>query len=67
MEPIRRPHPVMVPIVGKPVKTAIAGLYPKRSNPAPLINAWIDHVDQWIHSAPEDGGLPAGMGGTPSP
>jgi DNA-binding transcriptional LysR family regulator len=63
VEPIRRPHPVMVPIAGKPVKTAIAGLYPKRSNPAPLITAWIDHVDQWIHSAPEEGGMPAGMGG----
>lgn len=58
IEPIRRPHPVLVPIAGKPVKTAIAGLYAKRSRPSPLLNAWIEHVDAWVNSSPKDGGLP---------
>jgi DNA-binding transcriptional LysR family regulator len=61
VEPIRRPHPVLVPIAGKPVMTAIAGLYPKRSNPSPLITAWTEHLEAWIHSSPQEGGLPANL------
>ncbi len=56
VEPIRRPHPVLVPIVGKPVKTSIAGLFPRHSTPSPLLAAWIAHLEDWIHTSPQDAG-----------
>ena len=56
VEPIRRPHPVLVPIAGKPVTTAIAGLFPRRSTPSPLMAAWIEHLENWIHTSPQDAG-----------
>lgn len=56
VEPIRRPHPVLVPIAGKPVKTSIAGLFRRHSSPSPLVNAWIAHLEDWIHSSPQDAG-----------
>jgi len=56
VEPIRRPHPVLVPIAGKPVTTSIAGLFPRRSTPSPLVASWISHLEEWIHSSPQDAG-----------
>jgi DNA-binding transcriptional LysR family regulator len=65
VEPIRRPHPVLVPIAGTPVTTAIAGLYPKRSSPSPLITAWTEHLEAWIGSSPREGGFPADVASAP--
>ena len=56
VEPIRRPHPVLVPIAGKPVTTSIAGLFRRHPSPSPLINAWIAHLEDWIHRSPQDAG-----------
>lgn len=64
VEPIRRPHPVMVPIVGRPVVTPIAGLSRRDSEPSPLLRAWVEHLEGWIRSsaaAPRESGLPAHM------
>lgn len=68
VEPIRRPHPVLVPIAGKPVKTAIAGLFPRHSSPSPLLASWIAHLEEWIHTSPQDAGRrPTWPGPTPPP
>lgn len=56
VEPIRRPHPVLVPIVGTPVTTSIAGLFPRNSTPSPLMASWIEHLETWIHTSPQDAG-----------
>lgn len=65
VEPIRRPHPVLVPIVGKPVSTAIAGLFPRGAGPSPLMASWIEHLETWITTSPQDAGRPTWPGPVP--
>ena len=68
VEPIRRPHPVLVPITGRPVVTQIAGLFPHRSTPSPLMRAWIEHLERWIRVSPQDAGRrPTWPGPAPAP
>ncbi len=54
VEPLRSPRPVIVPITGSPVITAIAGLSRRHSVPSQLSSAWMDHLEEWARQAPGD-------------
>jgi DNA-binding transcriptional LysR family regulator len=60
IEPLRSPRPVTVPITGRPVVTAIAGLSRRHSVPSQLSSAWMDHLEEWARrAAPAVSGLSA--------
>jgi DNA-binding transcriptional LysR family regulator len=51
IEPLRWPRPVAVPIEGRPVVTAIAGLSRRHSVPSQLSAAWMEHLEEWASGA----------------
>jgi DNA-binding transcriptional LysR family regulator len=51
IETIRTPRPEAIPIVGRPVVTAIAGLSRRHAAPSQLSAAWLEHLEAWARES----------------
>ena len=51
VEGLAEPRPVTVRIAGRPVVTAVAGLFRRNSVPSQLTAAWLDELEAWAGAA----------------